>query len=73
MFWLGMPLSTAVNNLDVLGVAVANTTLHAPSTAEQADFPGHTIGQINNIILGVTTAAGREMWLGLTTLQRKDR
>lgn len=50
---------------------------------EQVKFLGRTIGQINNLVLGVATAPGRvmslatvgspHMWLGFTALQRKDR
>lgn len=52
-----MQLATAANNLGVLGIS------YTPEIRLRLIFFYHNIGQINNLIQGVATAAGRAMSL----------
>jgi len=84
IFQLGAQLAAAANNLGVLGVAAATSLQHdTPPSPDTAEYLGRTVGQINNLIQGVATTAGRVMslstvgsrhvWLGLTALPRRER
>ena len=85
MFRLGSQMAAAANNLGVLGVSLITPRADAPALPSQdgEDYPDRCIGQMNNLIHGVATAAGRVMslatvasrhvWLGLTALPKKDR
>ncbi len=84
IFQLGAQLAAAANNLGVLGVATAaSLPRDVPPSPDTVEYLGRTVGQINNLIQGVATAAGRVMslsvvgsrhvWLGLTALPRRDR
>lgn len=84
IFQLGAQLAAAANNMGVLGVAAAaSLPRDAPPSPDTVEFLGRTIGQMNNLIQGAATAAGRVMslsvvgsrhvWLGLTALPRRDR
>jgi len=85
IFRLGAQMAAADNNLGVLGVSLITPQQDAPASPSQdlSDYLDRCIGQMNNLIRGVATAAGRVMslatvgsrhlWLGLTALSKKDR
>ena len=58
-------MAAAANNLGVLGVSLITPRADAPALPSQDrdDYPDRCIGQMNNLIHGVATAAGQVMSL----------
>ena len=63
LFQLGVQLAAAANNLGMFGVSLASPQPDAPAVPPQSDILVKIIGQMNNLIQGVATAAGRVMSL----------
>ena len=78
-------MAAAASNLGVLGVSLITPQQDtpAPSPEGRSDYSDRCVGQMNNLVHGMATAAGRVMslatvaslhvWLGLTALAKKDR
>jgi len=85
IFKLGVQMAAAANNLGVLGVSLIphQQDTPAPPSEDGSDYSDRCVGQMNNLVHGMATAAGRVMalttvasrhvWLGLTALAKKDR
>ena len=86
MFKFCTQMAAAANNLGVLGVSlITKPQADAPALSPQDEscYPDRAVGQMNNLICGVASAAGRvislatvasrHVWLGLTALSKKDR
>ena len=83
--YLGVQIAAVANNLGVLGVSLISPQQDAPvpPSEDGSDYSDRCVGQMNNLVHGMATAAGRVMalttmtsrhvWLGLTALAKKDR
>ena len=78
-------MAATASNLGVLGVSLITPQqdTSAPPPEGRYDYSDRCVGQMNNLVHGMATAAGRVMslatvashhvWLGLTALAKKDR
>jgi len=78
-------MAAAANNVGVLGVSLITPQQDIPTSLppDGGDYSDRCVGQINNLVHGMATAAGRVMslatvaschvWLSLTALSKKDR